>query len=144
MAIFPPIELEDPEEDWYFNVRNSQYYYQADPTLPTMTLPQPGTTQPLVLSSAPSLWPSFDILEVLRQVPFASPFAHYVYRKHIHPLVEATAQLISYAASDNQNLVVKFPDISFTATSVINVVQGFAAGTAVIEGVSYVKCTDKF
>jgi hypothetical protein len=44
LAIFPPIELEDPEEDWYFNVRNSNYYYQADPTLPSMTLPQPGVT----------------------------------------------------------------------------------------------------
>lgn len=23
LAIFPPIELEDPEEDWYFKVKNS-------------------------------------------------------------------------------------------------------------------------
>ena len=109
-----------------------------------MTLPQPGDTQPIVLSSAPSFWPSFNILEALSKVPFASPFAQQVYHKHIHPFVETTAQLISYAASDDQNLVVKFPPIPFTATSVINVVQGFAAGTAVIEGVSYAKCTDKF
>lgn len=27
VAIFPPIELSDPEEDWYYSVRNSPYYY---------------------------------------------------------------------------------------------------------------------
>ena len=45
LAIFPPIELEDPEEDWYYNVRNSPYYYSGNPTTPTpsMTITQPGT-----------------------------------------------------------------------------------------------------
>jgi len=27
VAIFPAIELEDPEEDWYYNVNTSPYYY---------------------------------------------------------------------------------------------------------------------
>lgn len=25
--IFPPVELEEPEEDWYYNVSENPYYY---------------------------------------------------------------------------------------------------------------------
>ena len=58
LAIFPPIELEDPEEDWYYNVRNSPYYYsgtQTTPT-PTMTITQPGTQTPTVQSAHGINW----------------------------------------------------------------------------------------
>ena len=31
LMIFPPVELENPEEDWYYNAQNNnEYYYYAN------------------------------------------------------------------------------------------------------------------
>ena len=29
-VFFPPVELEEPEENWYYNVQDGEYYYYAD------------------------------------------------------------------------------------------------------------------
>jgi hypothetical protein len=44
---FPPVELEEPEEDWYYNVQENEYYYYVN-DFPIAGFSAGGTTSMVI------------------------------------------------------------------------------------------------
>lgn len=94
--IFPPVELEEPEEDWYYNVKNNPYYYYAN-NYPiagfsaggsaSMVIQTPGVTQPIVFASQPSVLGFLEDVKSTITTFFLSPVSH-----NHHPLVRQPFQ----------------------------------------------------
>lgn len=127
LMIFPPIELEEPDEDWYYNAELA--YYNAGQSTGT-TASQFFTPNPPPVVSVATSRPTFFSL-----------FEGHSLDSFRHLNVKA-APTLNESSTGDLNSQVPFEEVNFSFDTAFAALRGFAEGTAVVGGSSFIRCNE--